>query len=144
VIERPLFFEKRRPIAPPSTEAAPVEVSDFSIAGIVVSETDRHILVRLEQGGKTKRIREGETISDWSVEQILSDRVVLRRGDEVEELKPRERGQRNAKVASRPAPVRQPASALPLAAASPPRPNVDAARALANSQATPPQGRRRR
>jgi len=149
VVERPLFFEKRRPIEPPPTEAAPVEVGDFLITGIVISDTDRHVLVRVNKNSQTKRVREGETISDWSVEQIHSDRVVLRRGEEVEEMKPRERGQKAAKV-SRPVAVRQPAGALPLAAPglaqnSPParRPNIAAPR-VAPTPPTTPEGRRRR
>jgi hypothetical protein len=100
VLKRPLFLENRRPVEPaPPIESVP-EVGDFSIAGIVVSKTNRHVLVRAAEAGAVKRVHEGETINGWSVEKILADRVLLRRGEELEEMKPREKGQKNAKARS--------------------------------------------
>lgn len=94
VKERPLFFEGRRP---PSNE--PVEQAQEKpelsrkqplpkhvLSAIVMVGSEAYAI--LNSGGKQDaviRVRVGDDLEGWRVEQILDDRIVLKNGSEIEE-----------------------------------------------------------
>jgi hypothetical protein len=78
VTQRPLFAETRRPA--PGSAVDPAAAS-FTLVAIIISGDDRHALLAHGQPPQTERIVEGQSVDGWTVESILSDRVVLRRVD---------------------------------------------------------------
>jgi general secretion pathway protein N len=87
VLARPLFSPTRRPSA--QAGALPAS-SSFTLVAIVISADDRHALLGSGQPIKVTRVAEGEDIGGWTVEAILPDRVIVRRGDQHEEIKPKD------------------------------------------------------
>jgi general secretion pathway protein N len=86
--ERPLFVRSRRPpeAAPPAPaeEAAPVEVAKeeapAELTGIVNGPDRTYAILRSVATKEVVHLRKGETIDDWSVQEIGVRYVVLRRG----------------------------------------------------------------
>ena len=87
VLERPLFSRTRRPAAQAGLLPAS---SSFTLVAIVISGDDRHALLASGQPAKTVRVTAGEDVGGWTVESILADRVIVRHGDQREEVKARE------------------------------------------------------
>lgn len=85
VAARPLFTETRRP-APGALAGDPAS-ANFTLVGIIISGSDRHALMAHGQPPRTERIVEGQSVDGWTVESILSDRIVLRRVDTRIEVK---------------------------------------------------------
>lgn len=88
VTARPLFSRTRRP---PVASATATDASGFTLIGIVISSSERHALVEHGRPPHLERIGEGQELEGWTAEQILPDRVVLRRGDTRVDLKAREK-----------------------------------------------------
>jgi hypothetical protein len=87
VVARPLFSSTRKPSPPQSTAANPSEATNLILVGTILGET-RHALIRHRQTSSVvERIVEGQNVDGWTVESILSDRVVLRRATSRFELK---------------------------------------------------------
>ena len=85
ILERPVFSETRRP----SRNAAGEQTTpaDFTLAGVVISQGERSVLVKPANGGMIQRLKEGDDISGWMLEEIAFDRIKIRRGGvEVEML----------------------------------------------------------
>lgn len=92
VVERPLFSEsRRRPSTPPPAQVDR-DIEALSLLGILTAPDTRHALIRVEPGRKPERVHEGDSLGGWTVEAILPDRVMFRRGDAREELKVKETG----------------------------------------------------
>jgi hypothetical protein len=90
VTARPLFVQSRRP-PPQASRAPPTQVSAFTLVGIVVSDRSSYALVEFGQPPKLTRIREGQDLAGWTVEEILPTKVVLRHSDIREDIKPKDR-----------------------------------------------------
>lgn len=92
IVERPLFFATRRPAPPePEETAAPADpVSEGDVAmtliGVVKTPEAEIALVQNDETGKVARLRVGEKIASWQLEQVDANRVVLRKGDQIREL----------------------------------------------------------
>jgi hypothetical protein len=85
-VDRPLFVRGRRPpaVAPEIVEAEPVVVpsedAPAELTGIVVSPERTYALLTRVGNQETELVRQGQVIDDWSVEEIGSRHVILRRG----------------------------------------------------------------
>ena len=78
IVERPLFSSSRRPHSEQNTPASTPSL-DLSLSGIVTSVNEPVALVKVGTGGgDPKGVKEGETISGWTVARIESDRVLVR------------------------------------------------------------------
>ncbi len=91
VVERPLFFRGRRPpdpdaAPPPEAEAAPK--ADFVLTGLVIVAGKERLALLRPVGSKTvERVHQGQEIEGWRVEAIHADRVVLKKGETVREIR---------------------------------------------------------
>jgi general secretion pathway protein N len=88
--ERPLFAPDRRPPAPPAepqqevaeTPAEPqVEEAElpFELAGVVLGPQVEFVIVRDRNSGESQRLKRGETVEEWSIDEISRHHVVFRR-----------------------------------------------------------------
>lgn len=101
VVERPLFFRSRRPPDPdaaPPPEAAAAPKADFVLTGLVISGTERLALLRPAGSKTVERVHQGAEIEGWRVEAIHADRVVLKRGETVQEIRLEDRPPPKPKV----------------------------------------------
>lgn len=77
-MERPVFSETRRPSEDPA--GAQATATDFTLAGVVISASERSVLVKPGNGGMIQRLKEGDDIGGWILEEIAFDRIKIRRG----------------------------------------------------------------
>jgi hypothetical protein len=78
IIERPLFSSSRRPQGEQTMPETTPRL-DFRLSGIVTSANVPVALVKLGAGGGDPMgVKEGETISGWTVARIESDRILVR------------------------------------------------------------------
>lgn len=86
-IERPLFLSTRRP-APPSnvTTQVAMKKGQFKLAGTTVSAGISVAYLVETASNKTHRVNMGEDINGIKVERVAATRVVMKQGDEMEEL----------------------------------------------------------
>lgn len=86
-IERPLFLSARRP-APPSniTTQVAMKKGQFKLAGTTVSAGVSVAYLVETATNKTHRVNMGEDINGIKVERVDATRVVMKQGDEMEEL----------------------------------------------------------
>jgi type II secretory pathway component PulC len=78
ILERPVFSETRRPSEDPA--GAQATATDFTLAGVVISASERSVLVKPGNGGMIQRLKEGDDIGGWILEEIAFDRIKIRRG----------------------------------------------------------------
>jgi hypothetical protein len=78
ILERPVFSETRRPSEDPAGAQAPA--TDFTLAGVIISASERSALVKPGNGGMIQRVREGDDIGGWMLMEIALDRIKVRRG----------------------------------------------------------------
>jgi hypothetical protein len=115
-IGRSLFNPTRRP-APPAVVVAEnakpkLQRGQFALTGTLVTDGRATAFLRETNGGKSRRVAQGETINGMLVADVRADRIRLSVGDESEELP--------LKLATGPRTTVQPA---PVAAATPPAGN---------------------
>ena len=85
--ERPLFSPSRRPDVEPAAAppAAPVEESPdtlpFELTGVVLGSETAIAILRNRDTQETVQLRRGETLEDWSLEEVAPRHVVLRQED---------------------------------------------------------------
>jgi hypothetical protein len=92
ILARPLFSRTRRP----SAQAGHLPASSsLTLVAVVISADERHALLGSGQPPKVARVHEGDTIAGWTVEAIMPDKVIVRRADAREEVKPKEFGRVN-------------------------------------------------
>ena len=120
-VERTLFNPTRRPAPTLAAETAKPKIQrgQFALTGTTVIEGKSTAFLREINGGKPRRVLQGEQINGMTVAEIKPDRVKLTLGDEAEEL--------TLKVALNPKPTAQPAT--------PPAPAAPAAGAAAAAAA---------
>jgi hypothetical protein len=85
VLSRPLFSPNRRPS---EDEPAVMVPMSMTLVAILISPRGPHALVRHGTPPQIDRVVEGQAIDGWTTEAIKFDRVILRRGAEVQELVP--------------------------------------------------------
>jgi type II secretory pathway component PulC len=91
IVQRPLFSATRRPPAPASVESVPQAVPElppirFLLTGLIVSPEERVALIRPSDGSAVMRVMEGQEVEQWVVEEILPDRVIVRRNGTAKEV----------------------------------------------------------
>jgi hypothetical protein len=126
-VERTLFNPTRRPAPAPVVEAQKprMQRGQFALTGTLVIDGKSTAFLREVNGGKARRVKQGETINGLTVAEVKPDRIRLALGDESEELLLR--------VATNPRPTPTPAPAS--AAGTPP---AGGAGAAAMAAAAPP------
>jgi hypothetical protein len=84
IVARPLFSPSRRPFvaahAPQAAQETP-ETSALELIGVLWTVERRSALIRPLQGGRSRWVREGETMAGWTIATIAHRRVHLRAGD---------------------------------------------------------------
>jgi general secretion pathway protein N len=87
-VERPLFVRTRRPPAEPEAApaaetaavAVPSEEAPADLTGIVSGPERTYAILTNRATKEVHHLRRGETIEDWSIQEIGTRYVVLRRG----------------------------------------------------------------
>ena len=92
-VERPLFLPNRQPLeagvaASPQPEgrAARPQANRYSLSAIIIVDDERVALLTDTATGGLSRVREGESLAGWQVEEIHESGAVLSNGDTREEL----------------------------------------------------------
>lgn len=108
IVERPLFFQGRRPIsAEDAVAATPDKPFDWQLHGIVKGPDGELILLK-DKAGHHQKLQADEKLDGWELTEIADDRVVLVRGEARQTLllqKPK------PKIAAKPEPKPQQAPA---------------------------------
>lgn len=87
-LERPLFWESRRPLPPQAaTTAAPAPSTTMELLGIVTEDTHRVALLRESKGAPVRRMHQGESINGATIQSIQSDSVILNGSTGLQTLK---------------------------------------------------------
>ena len=114
LLARPIFSTSRRAfVAAAPEDAGAMKKGQFVLVGVLISPRQRSALLRDVATGKTETVAQVGVVRGMTVGQVMPGRVVLRQGEESEELllnvltgaKPPQRAQ----VASTPAVVASPA-----------------------------------
>jgi len=122
MVERTLFNPTRRPAPVAMAEAAKprMQRGQFTLSGTIVAEGKTTVFLKEVQGGKSRRVAQGETINGMTVAAVGPDRVKLVLGDESEDLM--------LKVAAGPKTTIQPVIPnMPVTASATPVPGVPGA-----------------
>ncbi len=91
-LARPLFMPNREPPgtesasplpAPPTAKA---NANRYALSAIIIVDNERIALLMDTATGSLSRVREGESLAGWRVEEIRADGAVLKNGDTREEL----------------------------------------------------------
>jgi hypothetical protein len=92
-LERPLFMPNRQvPEVAAAEPAAPVretptpQANRYALSAIIIVDDERVALLTDTATGGASRVKEGESISGWQVEEIRAQSAVLTKGDTREEL----------------------------------------------------------
>lgn len=89
IVKRPLFFASRRPPEappPPEPETAPIAAPDIVLTGTVITPDERLALMTVADVPRPIRAVEGQEIGGWRIDQVLANRVVLRLGEQSQEV----------------------------------------------------------
>lgn len=78
ILERPVFSETRRPSSDPDGGRA--RPTDFTLAGVMISASERSALIQSGNGQPIQRLKEGDEIGGWMLVEIALDRIKIRRG----------------------------------------------------------------
>lgn len=92
-LTRPLFIPNRQPLgatpvapAAPMSHAAPPNTARYALSAIIIVDNERIALLTDSATGDLIRLREGEGVAGWQLEEIRENSAVLRDGDNREEL----------------------------------------------------------
>ncbi len=87
-VERTLFTPTRRPAPTLVVEAAKprMQRGQFALTGTLMVDGKNTAFLRETNGGRSRRVTQGETINGLVVAEVKPDRVKLAMGEEVEEL----------------------------------------------------------
>jgi hypothetical protein len=84
---RPMFVPARRPSPPAATAAAPVmRKGQFVLTGITVTPEASFVFLKETATGKTQSVKRGSLVNGLMVDVVEPRRVVLRQGEETEDL----------------------------------------------------------
>jgi general secretion pathway protein N len=86
-VARPLFVPSRRP-SPPAAAAAVAQMrkGQFVLTGITITPEMSFAYLKEVANGKTQSVKRGAAVNGITVDVVEARRVVLKLGDEVEEL----------------------------------------------------------
>jgi hypothetical protein len=136
-LTRPLFMPNRQPLEAGAQDAAQLpspaarpKANRYALSAIIIVDDERVALLTDTATGGLSRVREGESLAGWRVEEINESGAVLSNGDTREELALRSFGP----------PVVQPAPRRVTDATG--RPASNAAGALPNRPRRPKRGPR--
>ncbi|MDB5408906.1 MAG: pilus assembly protein PilZ [Rhodospirillales bacterium] len=87
VLDRPLFSATRRPEAEAAASGTS-QPTPSRLIGIVFSEFKRLAIVEIGQPASIERVTEGGRVGNWTIEQILPDRIIVRNPAGLAEVKP--------------------------------------------------------
>jgi len=124
-IERPLFHPTRRPVLSAATAQPNRPPSSlpggYSLRGIVMTPAGRTALFQTQRDDEYLRVKKGEAIEGWTIDEINPDHVLVRQNDVVETWKFEHKPQpvRPASRTVRNQPVPQPNSAKVKAVSRP-------------------------
>lgn len=83
MVERPLFLEGRRPVAPQVAEPAPappprpVRVPDWRLVGVVIVEGQPRAVLWDEREGRFLRLHEGDVVNGWTAVEVGAQRLII-------------------------------------------------------------------
>ena len=96
IIERPLFMENRRPFVPPApvvTEkpetprpAEPDITTQISLRATIIIGDKRIALIQVLGDGKQQTLRQGEAFNGWTLADIQTDSISMKKGNEVRRI----------------------------------------------------------
>jgi hypothetical protein len=93
VTERPLFRPERKPAEPQSEDAAvetqpevATSLDGMDVSAVIITPAVVSAWIKDPKAPDLKRVRLGDDLEGWSVKEIKSDRVVLERQGELDEL----------------------------------------------------------
>jgi len=93
VTERPLFRPERKPEEPQPEDAADetqpevaTSLDGMDVSAVIITPAVVAAWIRDPKAPDLKRLRLGDDLEGWSVKEIQSDRVVLERQGELDEL----------------------------------------------------------
>jgi len=126
-VTRPLFVPTRR-LSPPAATAAAATMKkgQFVLTGVTVVPEASYVFLKDVASGKTQSVKKGSMVNGITVETVEPRRVVLRQGDETEDLPLNI--QVPARVVAAPSPsgaVPQPPGAAPVPVATPSIPSLE-------------------
>jgi hypothetical protein len=116
-VARPLFVPTRR-TSPPAASAAvaTMKKGQFVLTGVTVTPEVSFAFLKEVAGGKTHSVKKGSQINGITVEAVEPRRVVMKQGEETEDLS------LNIQVPARMAASAAPTGAVPAAPGAPPVP----------------------
>ena len=86
-VARPLFVPTRRPSPPAAVAAAAtMKKGQFVLTGVMVTPEMSFAYLKEVANGKTQSVKRGTAVNGITVDLVEGRRVVLKQGDEVEEL----------------------------------------------------------
>jgi hypothetical protein len=85
-VERPLFIPTRRPAPAGNTAQMAMKKGQFRLAGTTISAQVSVAYLFETSTNKTLRVNKGADVNGITVENVSANRVVLKQGDETEEL----------------------------------------------------------
>lgn len=86
-VTRPLFVPTRRPSPPaPAAAASAMKKGQFVLTGVTVTPEASFAFLKEVAGGKTHSVRKGSQVGGITVDTVEARRVVLRQGEETEDL----------------------------------------------------------
>ncbi|MFO1420115.1 MAG: hypothetical protein U1F59_04025 [Candidatus Competibacteraceae bacterium] len=122
IAARSLFIATRQAETPPPEEAAAEQPpagpeKTPMLIGVMIAPGSTVALLRPEEpNAKVARVKPGESVGDWRLEAILPNRVVLRKGQTIQELAL----ERPKKPVKPKAPARSPVPVRPAGGSAPP------------------------
>ena len=89
ILERPLFYADRQLPSEPKQAliaAAPPEPLRLKLEGIAIMDKSRIALLRSQGDNVLVQMAEGMTHNGWTLESVLADRAIFKRGDDSTEI----------------------------------------------------------
>ena len=89
IADRPIFSQSRRPvqITEQASPTAPPPTLQIDLVGVVIWRAQRFALVRSQRDSTITRIGEGGKFEGWTAVGIGPERLLLRNGDNEQELR---------------------------------------------------------
>ena len=89
ILERPLFYAERKLPEEPKQQAvvaAPPEPLRLHLEGIAIMDESRIALLRSQGDNQLVQMAEGMTHNGWTLESVLADRAIFKRGNDSTEI----------------------------------------------------------
>ena len=141
VTERPLFNDNRRPVlstasAASAPKAAPSPIEQARLQGVIAGPTLSGVM--LEEGGKARFVRVGESVGDWKLARLHDRQAVFVRGGQERTLEWQAPAAAAASGAAPPSGAPAASGAAPTTGAAPTATNAAAGAAKSMAPVPPP------